>query len=388
MGGSKISRRHFLAQTGAAAVGAALLSDAWPARAFAAGPGEQLVPWSDPAPAEPAAASGVVQNLQHWQDFDSLTPNAKFFNVAHYNRPQIDERDWSLEIAGLVKKPGRFSLSELKKRPRHELIFTLECSGNNGLPWFPTGIGTAKWAGTPLAPILREAGVMERGIEVVFVGADTGNEKVRDVEMPTHFARSLSLADAMAPDNLLCYEMNGAPLPPEHGFPLRLIAPGWYGIANAKWLMRIEVRDTRLENRFMGRDYVTIREEQHDGKTEWIETSVGRARIKSAPARVVHRGGQYEILGMAWGAPIKSVEVRIDGGPWQQASIDPSHRAKYAWVLWSLAWPDPKPGEHAITSRAIGADGSAQPAPSDPLIAGKHTYWESNGQITRQVRVS
>ena len=154
--------------------------------------------------------------------------------------------------------------SEIKARPRRELVFTLECSGNIGFPWFPTGIGTASWAGTPLAPILREAEVLDRGIEVVFVGTDQGEEQVRGIKMPTNFALSMRLADAMGPDNLLCYEMNGAPLLPEHGFPLRLIAPGWYGIANTKWLKRIEVRDTRLENRFMGRDYVSFRVEKHD----------------------------------------------------------------------------------------------------------------------------
>ncbi len=388
MGTIDMARRQFLAQSGLAVGTVAMLNNPLLAQAFAAQPGEEIIPWSDQPAAEPAAASGLVQNLHRWEDLDTwLTPTAEFFNVAHYNRPQIDEKDWSLEITGLVKHPRRLSLGEIKARPRRELVFTLECSGNNGFPWFATGIGTARWAGTPLAPILHEAGVLDRGIEIVFVGTDQGEEEVRGIKMPQNFARSMSLADAMGPDNLLCYEMNGAPLAPEHGFPLRLIAPGWYGIANAKWLKRIEVRDTRLENRFMGRDYVTIREEKHDGKAEWIETSVGRALIKSAPAQVVRKNGSYQIRGMAWGGPIARVEVRIDNGSWQPAAIDASHQAKYAWRLWSLDWPHPAPGEHAITSRAIGADGKMQPAPTDPQITGKHTYWESNGQITRHVQV-
>jgi DMSO/TMAO reductase YedYZ molybdopterin-dependent catalytic subunit len=139
-------------------------------------------------------------------------------------------------------------------------------------------------------------------------------------------------------------KMNGAPLQPELGFPQRLIVPGWYGVANIKWLMRIEVRPTRLENRFMWRDYVTIREEKHDGNIEWVETSVGRAQIKSTPARVVREDGRYKIVGMAWGAPIARVEVSIDSGPWQMATIDPTHEEKYAWRLWSLDWPAPVPG--------------------------------------------
>src|SRR6516165_4433643 len=275
------------------------------------------------------------------------------------------EQGWSLEITGVVRKPGRFRLSDIRTRPRRELTFTLECSGNNGRPSFLTGIGTARWAGTSLAAMLREAELLDSGIEVVFVGADAGEEQVRDIKVPTSFARSMGVGDAMGPDNLLCYEMNGAPLPPGHGFPLRLIAPGWYGIANVKWLTRIEVRATRLENRFMGRDYVTIREEKHDKRTEWVETSVGRAEIKSAPARVVREDGRYKIVGMAWGTPIASVEVSIDSGPWQIATIDPTHEEKYAWRPWSLEWPSPAPGEHAITARATGADGSVQPAPTD-----------------------
>jgi DMSO/TMAO reductase YedYZ molybdopterin-dependent catalytic subunit len=238
--------------------------------------------------------------------------------------------------------------------------------------------------------MLREAELLDSGIEVVFVGADTGEEQVRDIKVPTSFARSMPVGDAMGPDNLLCYEMNGVPLPPEHGFPLRLIAPGWYGIANVKWLTRIEVRATRLENRFMGRDYVTIREDKHDGRTEWVETSVGRAQIKSAPARVVREDGHCKIVGMAWGAPIARVEVSIDSGPWQMATIDPTHQEKYAWRRWFFDWPAPAPGEHAITVRAIGADGIVQPAPTAPQIAGRHRQvgreqarWEPSGSGKR-----
>ena len=171
---------------------------------------------------------------------------------------------------------------------------------------------------------------MDSGIEVVFWGADAGdvelNDDIRDVKMHQNFARSMSLADAMSPDNILCYEMNGAALPAPNGAPLRLIAPGWYGIANVKWLTRIEVRDPRFMSRFMARDYVTIREEEHDGETVWAETSVGRARLKSAPARVTRNDDGYRIEGVAWGAPIARVEVQIDDGPWQAATIDHTRR--------------------------------------------------------------
>ena len=199
--------------------------------------------------------------------------------------------------------------------------------------------------------------MLDKGIEVVFFGSDAGEEEVRSIKMTQNFARSMSLADAMNPDNLLCYEMNGAPLPQPHGFPLRLIAPGWYGIANVKWLKRIEVRETRFMGRFMARDYVTIREEQRDGETVWTETSVGRALLKSVPAKVTRKNGQYRIIGAAWGAPIQQVEVQIDGGPWVPATIDRSEEAEFAWKIWSLEWQNPAPGEHTITSRAIDTAG-------------------------------
>ena len=159
--------------------------------------------------------------------------------------------------------------------------------------------------------------MLKEGSEVVFFGADKGEETVRETPMVQHFARSMSLAEAMHPGNLLCYEMNGEPLPARNGAPLRLIAPGWYGIANVKWLERIEIWDTRLANRFMARDYVTIRRSQAGSEAEpvWTESLVGRSLLKSAPARVVRNGDQYRIEGAAWGAPIRSVAVQIDDGP-------------------------------------------------------------------------
>src|SRR3712207_3329100 len=160
----------------------------------------------------------------------------------------------------------------------------------------------------------------------------------------------------MAADNLLAYEMNGEELPSLHGYPLRLIAPGWYGIANVKWLTRIEVRDRRYQGHFMARDYVTVREEVHDGETVWTFTSVGRQRLKSAPAKVTKRGDRYEIMGAAWGAPITGVEVRIDDGDWRPATLTTGAGEDFAWVFWTLDWDSPTPGEHAITARATAVD--------------------------------
>jgi DMSO/TMAO reductase YedYZ molybdopterin-dependent catalytic subunit len=387
MGMRNISRRELLMQGSGVLAGLALLHSPWVAQAFPSRPGEVVIPWVDQPPANPAPE--VVANLRPWEELDAwLTPNDKFFRVAHYDKPVIDERAWRLEITGLVKQPMSLTLPTLKARPRQEVTFTLECSGNHGFPWFISGIGTAKWAGTPLAPLLKEAGLLDKGIEVVFFGSDAAEEEVRQIKMRQHFARSMSLADAMNPNNLLCYEMNGAPLPQPHGFPLRLIAPGWYGIANVKWLKRIEIRDTRFMGRFMARDYVTIRAEQRNGETVWTETSVGRALLKSVPAKVTRKNGQYRIVGAAWGAPIARVEAQIDGGPWVAATIDWSEDAEFAWKIWSLEWANATPGEHTITSRAVDTQGNVQPAPGDPRIANKRTYWESNGQVTRRVRVA
>ena len=383
-----LPRRDFIIHGGAAL---AVLYASRLAYAFPTREGEVVIPWQDQPPESPDP-EGIKTQLV-WEDLDSwITPNDKFFSISHFNRPTIDEATWKLEVDGLVRKPLALTLADIRARPRQEIVFTLECSGNHGFPFFTGGIGNARWAGTPLASILEEAGVLENGIEVVFWGTDAGDveihDEIRNVKMHQNFARSLSLADAMNPNNILCYEMNGETLPAPSGFPLRLIAPGWYGIANIKWLKRIEVRDTRFMNRFMGRDYVTIREEDHNGEVVWAETSVGRTRIKSAPARVTKKGSDYRIIGAAWGAPIAKVEVQIDDGPWVAATIDRGEEAEFAWKIWSLDWPNPSPEEHSVTSRAIDKSGQIQPAMNDPWIAKKHTYWESNGQLTRFVLIA
>jgi len=341
----------------------------------------------DQPPANPSG--GVVVNLQPWETLTSAqTPTDKFFQVAHYDKPVIDEKDWKLEVSGLVRRPLTLTLADLKARPRQEVSFTLECAGNHGFPWFTSGVGTATWAGAGLASLLKDAGLHDKASEVVFYGSDRGEEEVRQIKTPQNFARSMSVADALDTNHMLCYEMNGTSLPPGHGFPLRLIAPGWYGIANVKWLKRVEVLDARYMGRFMARDYVTLREEQRGTEKVWTEKSVGRTLLKSVPGKVTRLDGKYRVAGAAWGAPIERVEVQIDGGPWQTASIDRSRRTDFAWRLWTLDWPDAAPGEHSITSRAVDRQGNVQPALDDPRLTTKRTYWESNGQVTRRVRLT
>ncbi|HKO28314.1 MAG TPA: molybdopterin-dependent oxidoreductase [Solirubrobacteraceae bacterium] len=412
----ELSRRTLLKGGGAAIAGLSALRVAGPAHAFPGQAGEQVIPWLDPPPPNPVP--GAVGKLLDWEALSSwLTPADNFFTINHYGFPTVDMVAWRLAVSGLVARPQSLSLTDLKARSRHEVTFTLECSGNHGFPWFIGGIGNARWGGTPLAPLLERAGVLEQGTEVVFWGADQGPVAIRDnggvlrpghtgqvqpdadgnldLKITEHFARSMSLEEALAPENLLCYEMNGAPLPSEHGFPLRLIAPGWYGVANVKWLTRIEVMDQRYTGRFMARDYVSIREQARDGQTVWTFNNVKHDRLKSAPAKVTRRRGRYAIMGAAWGAPIAEVEVQIDDGPWRTAILDDQRswkagrrdRSGLAWRFWTFDWGKPDAGEHSIRSRAFDVDGNIQPPPDDPFLAAKVTYWENNGQIARRVAI-
>lgn len=377
-----MDRRDFLRSSGLTLT--AFMLSPWAIHAFPEVEGETLIPFLDQPP-----NSSSNRVLLDWNKFDSfITPNDQFFNVSHYGKPAVDLENWKLEISGLVENPMMLTIDDIKARPKQDVTFTLECSGNHGFPTFTGAIGTAKWGGTPLAPILKEAGIKEDGIEVIFFGHDTGEEKLRKVTMQQNFARSMSVEDALEDTNLLCYEMNGVSLPHDNGAPLRLIAPGWYGIACVKWLKRIEVRNTRFMGRFMARDYVTMRKETRpDGETVWMETSVGRTQLKSLAAKVTVHNDKYRIYGAAWGAPIDRVEVSIDGGPWQIATIDPEEDAEYAWKIWHLNWDNPSKGEHTIVSRAIDTKGNIQPAGDSDYIKGKHTYWESNGQVVRKINI-
>ena len=379
--------------------------------------GGQVIPWLDQPPMNPVPH--ITGELLQWEALDSfLTPADKFFYVMHYGLPAgLYEATWRVGIGGLVRHSRSLTMDDIKERARHEVDFTLECSGNadTSSDFFFGGIGTARWGGARLAPLLEESGLLDEASEVIFYGADSGTVTIRDnvgitsggrtgtavpdgeggldLTITEQFARSMSLAEALGRNNLLCYEMNGEPLPPDHGFPVRLIAPGWYGVANVKWLTRIEVTDHRFAGRFMARDYVQVREEQRNGQTLWTFATVSHTRLKSAPAKVTKRGTRYTIVGVAWGAPIAAVQVRIDGGPWRTARLfghPPRGKSSsgYAWRFWTFDWGTPAPGEHRITSRAFDIEGNVQPAPDNPFLASKRTYWESNGHITRRVSIT
>jgi DMSO/TMAO reductase YedYZ molybdopterin-dependent catalytic subunit len=413
----EISRRSLLKGGGAALAGMSAVQVAGPARAFGHTDGE-VIPWIDRVPPNPVP--GAVGKLLDWEALDSwLTPADNFFTINHYGFPTVDMTRWRLGVDGLVARPLSLSLNDLRARPRREVTFTLECSGNSSAPFFIGGIGNARWSGAALAPVLERAGLLRQATEVVFWGIDRGRLTIRDnpgvlepgvtgdgtttpdeqgqldLTITEQFARSMTVEEALDPNNLLCYEMNGAPLPHEHGAPLRLIAPGWYGVANVKWLTRIEVIDQRFAGRFMARDYVSIRERSGSDQGMWTFNNVKHDRLKSTPARVTRSRGRYTVMGAAWGAPISEVEVSIDGGPWKPADLDDRrheqggfrNRGGFAWRFWWLDWGRPRSGEHTIRSRAFDADGNMQPPPEDPFLTSRVTYWEDNAQIARRVMI-
>src|ERR1041384_2659607 len=180
---------------------------------------EKVIPFVGTQPFNPARPGMVWDQLTSWN-----TPTEQLFAVNHYGAAQPDTSHWQIDISGALSKPHSISLDELKSRPKVEHTVTIECSGNG-----PAGalIGNAKWTGTPLAPILKSCGIRPEGVEVVFFGADSGTEKIRDADYKQNFARSLALEDALKGNILLCYELNGQPLAANHGGPVRLVVPGW-----------------------------------------------------------------------------------------------------------------------------------------------------------------
>ena len=390
-----ISRRDALIQTGSALAVLAFFDSP----AFAWGrAGEKTLPFLDQPTEPPPVLAGL--NQLDWQNLDTwITPNDKFFHVGHYGVPTIDLAKWKLDISGRVVKPQSLTLEAIKALPKKEVVFTLECSGNSGFPFLPGAIGNAKWGGTPLSAVLQKVGRRKDGIEVVFYGADEGEEpmtyigglgdKMGEFKAKAPFARSMTWEEANDPTNLLCYEMNGQALPAVNGAPLRLIAPRWFGISNVKWLTRIEVTSERFMGAFQAQRYMTVREvPRGDGTAVWMRTAIGHSLLKSMPAKVTVQDGKYRIYGAAWGAPIARVEVKVDNGPWRVAAIDRGADQEFAWKFWHLDWAGPAAGEHKITSRAIDTAGNIQPAMDDPFIAKKHTYWEANGQITRTIKIA
>lgn len=390
MTSQQVDRREIL-KSGAGVVAAVLVQMAQPGFAFPGqGKNDDLVPFLDMPRTPPKRLDW--ETLDEW-----LTPQDQVFNVQHYNIPTIDSNSFALEITGLVNKPVRFSLADLKKLPATEQLMTLECSGNGSSKGFMNAVYNSRWTGTLLAPLLNACQPKPQTTEVVFLGTDHAKETLRkgtprETTFDVPFGRSMSLLTALGANALLAYERNGQPLEKGNGAPLRLIVPGWYGIANVKWLQRIELRSGRYMGRFMARDYVTVRGERRANDVVFNETSVTRMNLKSVIARVTRGPAKdglvpVKAFGATWddGTGVAKVEVQVDDGPWKEAKLASEPRAKYCWTFFSIDLGDLKPGKHRLVSRAIDVKGRVQPTVKDDEIALKRTYWEAYEQWPREI---
>jgi len=357
----------------------------------ALGQNESVVPFTDMPDGytvPPKQPGGIYyQDTTKINDF--FSPNGNFYVIQHYTQPTINEADHRLKVTGLVNNELTLSLADLKNMQKFEIDAGFECGGNSPR-LFQGLIGNARWGGVRLVDILEAAGLDRDGIEVVFYGADKGMEKTRidsDLQVEQAFGRSMHIDDALNPDIILAYEMNGEALPMFHGAPLRLVVPGWYGVANVKWLSQIHVQDRRYMGRFMGRDYVTLAKRNIGGEERWEERSVTKIRLKSSIIRVTKTGNDHNILGFVLndGTPLRSVEVSIDGGAWQRAELDPRN-SKYSWKLFNYTWRNARAGEHTIVSRVTDVTGEVQ-ATQDEMPE-KPTRWENYAQFPRTVMIS
>ena len=374
-----VSRREMLKQAGLVSVGLAVTPvPGWPANWFKQE--VTVVPFTDMA--NYRGASRMAQDLRELTSW--LTPTEDFFSIGHYGTPEVDASAYRLQVTGLVERPITLTLDELKARPKVEPTTVFECSGNSrGL--VHGMVGNATWAGAALMPLLAEVRPTADSREVYFWGADTGTEEIRGQEYEQNFARSMSLEHVNETGPILAYEMNGEPLPAAHGFPVRLIVPGWYGIAQVKWLERIELSVDRLMTRFMAKDYVTLMGREENGRTEWLETSVTHQRVKSVIARVTRAEDQFTIFGAAWsdGTPLDRVEVRVDDGAWRAATMDRPDDP-HTWTFFTFETEGLTPGEHTLVSRATDVDGRTQPVD----LSMKLTRWENNELFERTIQVS
>jgi DMSO/TMAO reductase YedYZ molybdopterin-dependent catalytic subunit len=325
-----------------------------------------------------------LRRLTSWK-----TPQDEFF-VFHQTRTvQASLADWRLRIGGFVDKPRELTLDQIRQRTgRRELAVTIECSGNNAYATANGQVSNGVWTGVGLAPILKECRLRPEAREVAFFGMDL--ERERDAPAAAAHGRSLSVQDALDPDTMLAYALNGSPLSPEHGFPLRLIVPGWYGMTQIKWLNRIEVLDRRYEGSHMARNYHTIRGAGTLDAGTVLETSISKTRLKSVIARVTRRkdakgGYAYRISGAAWGGPsaLKAVEVRVDESAWRAARLG-ERGGDFAWTLWSIDWNEARPGPHALVSRAIDVAANLQPTSAE-WQASVISIREDNSQWVRRI---
>jgi DMSO/TMAO reductase YedYZ molybdopterin-dependent catalytic subunit len=296
---------------------------------------------------------------------EPVTPTPLHYVRSNFSLP---DHPGTITIGGAVERPMTLTLDDLHALPATTLTVTLECAGNGriglmplptGEPWAGNAVGTARWTGVPLHLLLERAAPRVEGVAVYFEGADHGPYK-GGPDIP--FGRSLTLDRALDPAAraLVAWAMNDAPLPDDHGAPLRLLMPGWYGMASVKWLAKIEVLTAPYEGQFQTKSYQF---EWPDRAKQAVTTMQPRALITDpAPGDTLPRG-PYTVRGKAWSGtgPITAVEVSIDGaGEWQAARVAPP-RGPYEWQEWSFDWAGADPGRHVLRARATDASGATQP---------------------------
>ena len=301
-----------------------------------------------------------------------LTPAGLHYLLIHYDIPHVDETAYRLSVGGLVDRPVELDLPALRDMPTRTVAVTLECAGNGrarlaprpvSQPWVDGAVGTAEWTGTPLAPLLREAGLADGATEVVLTGTDHGMEYGHEQD----YARALPLDEALGDDVLLAHTMNGQPLLPQHGAPLRVVVPGWYGMTHVKWLKEIRV----IEGTFDGfhNAYAYRFKQEADDVGEPVTRIFPRALMVPpgfpdfmTRTRVVEVG-RHELVGRAWSgwAPIQRVQVSVDDGvTWSDAKLD-EPIGRWAWRGWSWTWDADEVGTFALRVRADDEAGNHQP---------------------------
>jgi DMSO/TMAO reductase YedYZ molybdopterin-dependent catalytic subunit len=308
-----------------------------------------------------------------------LTPNERFYIRNHFPMPKLDAGTWRLKVEGAVKMPLEIGYGELLKMAGVTRVVTLECAGNSrvfltpkekGVLWESGAAGTAEWQGVPLAALLERAGVSAGAVEVVLEGADAGaiNDEPKSPGV-IPFARSLPLAKALKPEVLLAYKMNWAELPAAHGFPVRAVVAGWYGMASIKWLARIIVTDRPFQGYFQTLDYSYW--ERRDGMP--YLTPITEMQVKAAVARpgvleVVPAGKPYRVRGAAWAgeSAVAKVEVSTDGGQTWAAAKLLDKPAPFVASRWEYEWKPARAGRATVMARATDSRGRAQPLKRDP----------------------
>src|SRR4051794_7814440 len=388
----KMSRRETLKQ-GLNLAGFLALSDSvLPALAQE----ETDVPFTDYPASFNAGGTGTPRRTFDIRTIDGFTvPKDKFFVLQHLNQPTIDVDAYRLKLTGMVNKPVELSLAELRKMRSTELVAAYECSGNSPRS-FQSLTSCGRFSGVPLRDVLKHAGVGAKAREVVFLGADRGDADVvfrqQTFKLNQQFGRSITLENAVKPEPLLAWALNGEPLTLPQGAPLRLIMPGWYGVANVKWLSEIHLQEDRYVGNYQTRWYRSVvgvggTGEDADPGTQWMEAEITRMHLKSAIARVRKRGNAYQILGFVLndGTRLQSVEVKIDEGQWQKATLDPGH-GKYSWKLFTFSWEGATPGPHTLVSRVTDAEGNVQPTADE--LKRKKTFLEDNSQFPRKITIS